>query len=91
MKVGYGNSKAGYGPGVEIELTGDDVATAIDAYLVAQGVCVRGARTITVNGDLCRKGRVFVDPSGFAIAHGEKWSGRGPGALPPSETERIDV
>lgn len=52
--------------GAVVELSGDEVATAIDAYLVARSVYVGGPRTVTVNGELCREGRVFVDPSGSA-------------------------
>jgi hypothetical protein len=78
MEIKYGPGTAKYGPGVSIELTGDEVATAIDAWLVAVGVCVRGARTIRVNGELCDDGRVYVDPSGFVVANGERISGRGP-------------
>lgn len=77
MKVKYGKGKTEYGPGVEIKLTGDEVARAIDAYLVAHGIHVSGPRTVTVNGDLCERGRVYVDPSGFVIADGEKYDGRG--------------
>ncbi len=77
MKIKYGNGKTQYGPGVSINLTGDEVATAIDAYLVAHGIYVNGPRTITVNGELCDKGHIYVDPSGFVIANGEKFSGRG--------------
>lgn len=78
MKVRYGKGKTEYGPGVDIKLTGVDVALAIDAYLVAHGVHVIGPRTVTVNGELCKVGRVYVDPNGFVIANGEKFSGRGP-------------
>jgi hypothetical protein len=78
MQVGYGSGSTHYGPGVSIDLTGDEVAMAIDAYLVAHGIRVSGPRTITVNGELCEAGRVYVDPSGFVIADGEKLSGRGP-------------
>ena len=77
MEVKHGKGKTQYGPGVSIELTGDEVATAIDAWLVAHGVHVSGPRTITVNGELCNDGEVYVDPSGFVIAGGEKVSGRG--------------
>lgn len=77
MEVRYGDGKTEYGPGVSIELTGDEVATAIDAYLVAHGVYVSGPRTISVNGDLCDDGQVYVDPSGFVIANGKRFSGRG--------------
>jgi hypothetical protein len=77
MKVKYGKGKTEYGPGVEIKLTGDEVATAIDAYLVAHNIHVSGARTITVNDELCERGRIYVDPSGFVIHDGERLSGRG--------------
>ncbi|MBB3411179.1 hypothetical protein FHT87_005132 [Rhizobium sp. BK316] len=79
MEVKYGGGTTKYGPGVSIELTGDEVATAIDAYLVAHGVFVSGPRTITANGDLCEDGQVYVDPGGFVIYNGNKFSGRGPG------------
>ena len=78
MKVGYGTGTTEYGPGVAIELSGDEVAHAIDVYLHAAGVIVRGSRTVTVNGKLCESGHVYVDPEGFVIARGEKISGRGP-------------
>ncbi|HSX22583.1 MAG TPA: hypothetical protein VLE97_07405 [Gaiellaceae bacterium] len=78
MVVKSGEGHTEYGPGVSIELTGDEVATAIDAWLVAHGVHVQGPRTVTVNGGLCKSGHVYVDPSGFVIASGEKISGRGP-------------
>jgi len=77
MIVKHGEGRTEHGPGVSVELTGDEVATAIDAWLVALGVHVSGPRTVTVNGALCESGRVYVDPSGFVIANGEKISGRG--------------
>ena len=75
MQVDYGNGATQFGPGVNIELSGDEVATAIDAWLVAQGVRVSGPRTVTVNGNLCANGHVYVDPSGFVIANGIKFVG----------------
>lgn len=80
MEIQYGNGKTEFGPGVAIAMTGDEVARAIDAWLVAQGIVVRGPRTVTVNGSLCETGNVYVDPSGFVVARGEKFSGRGPAA-----------
>ena len=80
MKIDYGNGTTEYGPGVNIELTGDEVATAIMAWLVARRVHVDGARTVTVNGRLCAAGRVYVDPGGFVITpKGRKLSGEGQG------------
>ena len=76
MKIKKGKGTTEYGKGVNIKLTGNEVATAIDAYLVARGVVVSGARTITVNGELCESGRIYVDPSGFCIdKKGKKWDG----------------
>lgn len=77
MNIQFGKGKTEYGTGIQINLTGDEVATAIDAYLVAHGIIVDGARTICVNGELCQAGQIHVDPSGRVIANGEGWSGRG--------------
>lgn len=78
MDIRYGDGSTKYGPGVQIDLSGDEVATAIDAFLVAHRICVRGPRTISVNGDLCRVGEIYVDPSGFVVDDdGKKWCGRG--------------
>ncbi len=77
MKIKHGRGKTEYGPGVDIKLTGSEVATAIDAWLVAHGVFVSGTRTITVNRELITSGKIYVDPSGFVIADGKKLSGCG--------------
>jgi len=77
VKIEYGNGATEYGPGINIHLTGAEVATAIDAWLVAHGIHVSGPRTVTVNGELCGIGKVYVDPSGFVIADGKRFSGRG--------------
>lgn len=77
MKIKYGKGTTEFGPGVSINLNGEEIATAIDAYLVAHNVIVVGPRTIVLNGQLCEKGEVYVDPSGFVIADGKKSSGRG--------------
>ena len=78
MRVRYGNGKTEYGPGVSVRLNGDDVARAIDAYLVAHGIHVSGPRTVTVNGELCKRGEVYCDPEGFVISSdGTKFNGDG--------------
>lgn len=77
MKIRYGDGLTKYGPGIQIDLSGSEVATAIDTFLVAHGITVRGPRTISVNGDLCRMGEIYVDPSGFIVSDGVKWDGRG--------------
>lgn len=77
MDIKEGAGKTKYGPGVSIALTGDEVASAIDTWLVAQGVKVSGPRTVTVNGQLCSSGHAYVDPSGHVVADGRKLSGRG--------------
>ena len=77
MNVKYGKGSTAYGPGVSISLTSEEVATAIHAWLVAHNVYISGPRTTRVNGELCDYGHVYVDPSGFVISDGEKFSGRG--------------
>lgn len=77
MKVNYGNGKTKYGPGVLIELSGDEVAHAINTYLVAHNIYVKGPRTITVNGNLCTVGKCYVDPSGEVIYKGKLFPGKG--------------
>lgn len=77
MKVKMGRGKTEFGPGVEVTLTGSEVARAIDTFLVAHGIHVKGPRTINVNGELCSTGSVYVDPSGFVISDGKKYDGRG--------------
>lgn len=80
MKIQYGKGCTEYGPGVLIELTGNEVALAIDDYLTDHNVIQQGPRTIRVNGDLCKKGEVYVDPSGSVVDNNtnEVFSGRGP-------------
>ncbi len=77
MNIQRGNGCTKYGPGVSIDLTGDEVATAISSWLVAHGVHISGPRTVSVNGELADVGHVYVDPVGFVITgDGEKISGR---------------
>lgn len=78
MEVKYGDGMTEFGPGVSIDLTGDEVANAIHAWLVAHSVHIKGPLTVTVNGTLCNDGRVYVDPSGAVVANGKRLSGRGP-------------
>lgn len=77
MKVNQGPGDTKFGHGVEVTLTGDEVATAIRAYLVAHNIAICGPSTVRVNGRLCETGRVFVDPSGFVVHNGAKISGDG--------------
>jgi hypothetical protein len=77
MRIRYGTGKTEYGPGIDIFLSGDEVAIAIDSWLVGQNVNIQGPRTVTVNNKLCTHGHIYVDPSGFVIAEGRKFSGRG--------------
>lgn len=78
MEIGYGEGKTGHGPGVSIGLSGDELATAIDAYLVSHGVHVCGPRSVSVNGKPCEKALVYVFPEGHVVAQGKGFSGRGP-------------
>lgn len=77
MKVKHGKGTTKHGPGVDIELKGEEVASAIMAYLVARGVHISGPQTIWVNGELINKATIYVDPSGFVIKKGKMFSGRG--------------
>jgi hypothetical protein len=77
MVIKYGSGTTEFGPGVDVRMTGDEVATAIDAYLVSHGIHVVGPRTVTVNGCLCEAGSVYVDPSGKVVTDGRVYSGRG--------------
>lgn len=75
MEIKPGCGKTKYGPGIEINLTATEVATAIEAYLVAKRVHMSGPGTITINGELCKKGHIYVDPSGFVVHKGNKIEG----------------
>lgn len=75
MTIRFGKLKDKYGAGVEIDLTGDEVATAIRAYLVAHHIEVNGPNTVTVNGKLCEEGQVYVFPPGFVNADGRTYLG----------------
>ena len=75
MKIYSGSGATEYGPGVQIDLKGNEVASAIYAYLCAHGVHIDGPATIRVNGELCDFGGIYVDPSGRVFAKGKKISG----------------
>lgn len=77
MEVKFGDGKTEYGPGIEINLTGDEVALAIELWLFYQNTLICGPRTITVNNELCNSGRVYIDPSGYVIDNGLKYFGSG--------------
>lgn len=59
--------------GVNISLTGDEIAEAITLYLITHNIHVHGPRTIRVNGELCKVGHVYVDPSGYVVANGKDY------------------
>jgi hypothetical protein len=77
MTIRFGEGQTTYGPGVQIDLTGSEVATAIDAYLVAHGFSVDGPRTVKVNGKLCQSGEIYIDPSGSVVHNGIRLNGSG--------------
>lgn len=77
MKVSFGKGVTKYGPGVQITISGDEVAVAIYAYLMAHNVVIDGPATITVNGELCESGSVYVDPSGKVVSDGIGYDGKG--------------
>jgi len=75
MTIQTGTGPTKYGPGVDINLTGEEVALAIYAYLTAHDVHVCGAATVAVNGELCECGNIYVDPSGRVVAKGVAYEG----------------
>ena len=77
MKVKYGKGTTKYGPGVEITLSGSEVALAVYTYLTAHDVHIDGAATMRMKGDLFKKTQVYVDPSGRVVAKGKEFLGRG--------------
>jgi hypothetical protein len=77
MNIQFGRGKTEYGTGVQIDLTGEEVAMAIYTYLMAHNVIIDGAATIRVNGEMIKDGDMYIDPSGRVIADGIGWSGRG--------------
>ena len=79
VQLGTGTGTTHHGPGVEIKLSGNELAEAVDLWVYSQGVVVRGPRTITVDDELCRgkNGRVYVDPSGFVMYKGKRYNGTG--------------
>jgi hypothetical protein len=74
MNIKYRATGTKDGFGVSIDLTGAEVAAAIDAYLVAHGIYINGPRTITVNDALCEVGHIYVDPSGSVLQNGKRLS-----------------
>ena len=77
MEINYGKGKTEFGPGVQIDLTGDEVCTAIYAYLRSHNIITTGAVTIRVNGELVENCGIYVDPSGRVISDVIVWSGQG--------------
>lgn len=75
MKIYSGSGVTQYGPGVQIDLKGSEVARAISTYLHAHEVYINGPMTITVNGELCEFGEVYVDPSGKVVVKEECFYG----------------
>jgi hypothetical protein len=50
--------------GLQVNLSGNEVAAAITDYLEANGFkIVSGSRTVYVNDALCRESHVIVDPN----------------------------
>ena len=75
MEVKYGEGKTKFGSGVDILLSGEEVARAIESYLMAHNIHIYGPRTFKVNNELCVSGSVYVDPSGQVYKDGKRFSG----------------
>jgi hypothetical protein len=88
MNIKFGNGQTEFGPGVQINLTGDEIAQAVSDYVRSKGVDVNGPRTIRVNGELCKQGEIYVDPSGYVVYNDQRWYGRGP--VQPEGLKKFD-
>lgn len=81
MHVQFGQGSTEYGPGVDIVLDENEVASAILAYLVAHEIYVRGPLTVITQQGQPKPGtqvlpiRVYVDPSGCVVAGGKRYNG----------------
>lgn len=84
MRVKRGTASDDSHPGVTIDLTGDEVATAIRHWLHGQGVLIFGSSTVRVDGNLCDSGQVYVDPSGNVVYNGKRYE-----AIDPAEATEM--
>lgn len=50
MEIKYGEGTSEYGPGVDIVLSGDELAKAIFDYIKSQGAIIEGSMTARANG-----------------------------------------
>jgi len=57
--------------GIVIDLSGVEIAEAIETWLAANGAIVSGPRMITVNTSVLKFGRIHVDRAG-AVEYGGK-------------------
>lgn len=55
MNIRHGKGRTKYGPGVDILLTGNELAQAVLDYIAARGVDVTGPRTVTGRGPTQQK------------------------------------
>jgi hypothetical protein len=74
MNIKYGNTQSKRGHSIIIELDGAEVAEAIDAWIIGRGVYVSGERAVTVNGEICHTGQIYIfSPASLAVTPiGEK-------------------
>lgn len=76
MKITKGNGTTEDGTGIDIELSGNEVAGAIIKYLERNDIFITGPRSVFVNDVLCERGSVYVDPSGTVERNDKIISGR---------------
>ena len=62
MNLKYGSDKDN--PGVRIDLTPEEVCLAVEAFLVSNGVFIRGPRRVTVNSTTVHNASVSVEDTG---------------------------
>ena len=76
MKIKKGKGTSECGAGIDIQITGNELAHAIHTFLYSKNVYIDGASTVRVNGEMCESASVYVDPSGSVIKNGVRRNGR---------------
>ena len=75
MKIQFRDKTENKPCGVQIDLEGKEIESAIYAYLAAHNIQIEGLPSITVNGELCKSGQLSVDAYGRVFDNGIEYAG----------------